>query len=114
MQLTHPSVDILLCYCNIQLLQEEEKERRATEEPSTSSRGSVSAVLTSMKGWGLWMVCLSPQKQKEAKPRVYHSGVGRYIPPSSSGAGGKRPAERQPQASKKGKIRSSLGDFSGW
>jgi peptidyl-prolyl cis-trans isomerase-like protein 2 len=74
-----------------ELLAEEEAERRAGAEESTASGGA------------------------EARPKAYHSGVGRYIPKSSGG--GKRKQEReagQPGTSKKRKLKSTLGDFSAW
>lgn len=63
------------------------------------------------------MLCVL-QKREEAKPKAYHSGVGRYISKTST-AGSKRKqhsstVDLPPQLPKKTKIRSTLGDFSGW
>ena len=63
--------------------------------------------------------CVVSAQREEGGPKVYRSGVGKYISPS---AGRKRarldlPAgTSQPQAggSKKGKVKASLGDFSAW
>jgi peptidyl-prolyl cis-trans isomerase-like protein 2 len=78
-----------------ELVAEEEKEKAAVgeEQPSTS---------------GL--------KREDAKPKAYHDGVGRYIPKTSVGRGKRKQqsADPPPQLSKKTKIRSTLGDFSGW
>lgn len=55
-----------------------------------------------------------------AQPKAYHSGVGRYITPSSGQTGKRaRPALQaeslaQASGSKKSKLQTSLGDFSTW
>lgn len=86
-----------------ELLAEEEKERVAREEPQPQSSSSASG-----------------SKGDRAQPKAYHSGVGRYITPSSGQTGKRaRPALQaeslaQASGSKKSKLQTSLGDFSTW
>lgn len=63
--------------------------------------------------------CVYWSQGDKAKLKAYHSGVGRYIAPSSGQTGKRvRPAQQaeslaQASGSKKSKLQS-LGDFSTW